>query len=219
MAEEPEDSTDAVMQSILTEAGGEEALTALLKAGGGYEAMMALHSLFNGGGEDAVEQLVSQPGGQVALEALLATPASPRGRQPVAGRGKRNTAQINREKEAERINRENGMIASRLIENSKPSLTVNTTFDDLRQRAHSCAVNRQREGSRIARENQRLAHRLAKPTRVALAPNAKPKPKASAARTGSVPTGWSRGVGGRLLPPPKQRWGNRPTYDAGEMQF
>jgi hypothetical protein len=208
------------MQSILAEAGGEEALTALLQAGGGYDAMMALHNLFSGGGEAAVEALVNQPGGQVALEALLATPASPRGRQKDVGaaRGKggsKNTGQINRDKEAERINRENGLIASRLVDNSKPFLTVNTQFDELRQRSHSCAVNRQREGSRIARENQRLAQRLAKPTRVALAPNA-PKQKP---RSGSVPTGWSRGVGGRLLPPPKQRWGNRPTYDAGEMQF
>jgi hypothetical protein len=75
-------------------------------------------------------------------------------------------------------------------------------------------VNRQRETSRIERENVKLAQRLAKPTRKELAPPRPPK-----GRSGSVPLGWSRGVGGRLLPPPKQRWGTQPAYDAGEMKF
>jgi len=73
--------------------------------------------------------------------------------------GKRNTALINREKEASRIARENDQIAMRMHDNShtRPFLTVNTQFDELRQLPHSCAVNRQRETSRIERENVKLA--------------------------------------------------------------
>lgn len=203
---------------------------ALLKNGGGYDGLMALHDLFLGGeeSEDAVGRLSQQPGGQAALQALVSTPASPRQKRGGGGGarpavqlqdvgGKRNTALINREKEASRIARENDQIAMRMHDNShtRPFLTVNTQFDELRQLPHSCAVNRQRETSRIERENVKLAARLAKPTRHELAP---PRPKAKA-RSGSVPLGWSRGVGGRLLPPPKQRWGTQPTYDAGEMKF
>jgi hypothetical protein len=219
-----EHKADEVMREILTQVGGQEALTAMLKAGGGYEGLMALHDLFLGTdeGEDAVKRLAEQPGGHDALQALLTTSASPRKKHAGGARAaphdpaKRNTALINREREASRIARENDQYAARMNEKSqtRPFLTMNTQFDELRQQPHSCAVNRQRESSRIERENVKLAQRLAKPTRHELAPPRPPK-----GRSGSVPPGWSRGVGGRLLPPPKQRWGTQKAYDAGEMKF
>jgi hypothetical protein len=219
-----EQKADAVMREILSQVGGQEALTAMLKAGGGYEGLMALHELFHGDGDGdgVVERLSEQPGGHAALQALVNTPSSPRQKRGGGARAgpqdvaKRNTALIQREREASRIARENDQNAVRMNEKSmaRPFLTVNKEFDELRQQPHSCAVNRQRETSRIERENVKLAQRLAKPTRHELAPPRPPK-----GRSGSVPVGWSRGVGGRLLPPPKQRWGKQPSYDAGEMKF
>lgn len=70
---------------------------------------------------------------------------------------------------------------------------------------NSNAINRRKKESQIAQENMGIAARIVG-TRAT-------RPKGQDQK---LPPGWTRGIGGRLLPPPKQRWGQGASYDAGD---
>eukprot|EP00397_Hematodinium_sp_SG-2012_P054325 GEMP01065418.1.p1 GENE.GEMP01065418.1~~GEMP01065418.1.p1 ORF type:complete len:172 (+),score=32.75 GEMP01065418.1:118-633(+) len=73
------------------------------------------------------------------------------------------------------------------------------------KRETSQTVNRRQEARRVDSENLKLADRLE---------NVRGSKIMCQKRGQDIPSGWTRGVGGRLLPPPKLRWGKR--YDAGD---
>lgn len=77
-----------------------------------------------------------------------------------------------------------------------------------RNRETSRSVNRRVEARRVDSENLKIADRLESIRIKSQCPARKGRD------TKEVPPGWTRGVGGRLLPPPKLRWGKR--YDAGD---
>eukprot|EP00931_Biecheleriopsis_adriatica_P116175 TRINITY_DN91853_c0_g1_i1.p1 TRINITY_DN91853_c0_g1~~TRINITY_DN91853_c0_g1_i1.p1 ORF type:complete len:176 (+),score=24.98 TRINITY_DN91853_c0_g1_i1:63-590(+) len=78
----------------------------------------------------------------------------------------------------------------------------------------SHSINRRRFQERVQKENAGIASRLVAQAsgRGSVDSPRRPKPRG---QDRSLPPGWTRGVGGRKLPPPKQRWSSR-TYDAGE---
>jgi len=69
----------------------------------------------------------------------------------------------------------------------------------------SNTINRRRFNEKVAQENQGIACRLSS-TGDRLRPRGQDH---------SMPPGYSRGVGGRVLPPPKLRWGSK-KFDAGD---
>lgn len=77
-----------------------------------------------------------------------------------------------------------------------------------RESSHS--INRRRLDQQIQRENAGIAMRISERRLVSCGPGPKK------AGDQAVPAGWTRGVGGRLMPPPRLRWGERPSYNAGE---
>merc|ERR1719198_1262105 len=116
------------------------------------------------------------------LGLLLRQQDAPRGRAKAAA-DRRSTRDINRERELERVARENARMCSRLLTtDSAPAFSRNPVFEKMRTKSHSAAVNRARESDRIQRENTKLAERLSKPTQ--------PKAAARSARSGSLPAGW-----------------------------
>lgn len=74
----------------------------------------------------------------------------------------------------------------------------------------SHAINRRKRENQIAQENMGIAARI-----VAKAGN-NARPARPRGQDQKLPPGWTRGIGGRLLPPPKQRWGQGPSFDAGD---
>lgn len=76
----------------------------------------------------------------------------------------------------------------------------------------SHAINRRKAEERIAQENMGIAARIVGCSGSATTRGAS-RPKGQDPK---LPSGWTRGIGGRLLPPPKQRWGAKPSYDAGD---
>lgn len=71
----------------------------------------------------------------------------------------------------------------------------------------SHGINRMKFEQKIAEENAGIAQRI-----LAQDKSGRSKPRGQDPR---LPAGWTRGVGGRLLPPVKQRWGTK-KFDAGE---
>jgi len=78
----------------------------------------------------------------------------------------------------------------------------------------SRSVNRRTEAQRVEHENMKMVGRLENihsgnsKQGTAKVPRGQLKDK-------NVPIGWTRGIGGRLLPPTKMRWKNS-QYDAGD---
>lgn len=77
-----------------------------------------------------------------------------------------------------------------------------------RFRETSRSVNQRHEARRVDSENLKMADRLENIRVKSTCPAKKSRDLKD------IPPGWTRGVGGRLLPPPKLRWGKK--YDAGE---
>merc|ERR1719356_1744499 len=71
-------------------------------------------------------------------------------------------------------------------------------------RESSYGINRKKFVQKTQHENMGIAIRLERARSCGQGPQQK-----------AVPAGWTRGVGGRLMPPPKMRWGEGPKYDAG----
>lgn len=96
-------------------------------------------------------------------------------------------------------------------------------------RQSSFAINKQREERRVHQENLKLVERLEKARGTPGAEGARASANGKANLTGGssaggarattrksgIPPGWTRGIGGQLMPPPKLRWGNQ-KYDAGD---
>ncbi|CAD7972336.1 unnamed protein product [Amoebophrya sp. A120] len=98
----------------------------------------------------------------------------------------------------------------------------------------SVAINRQREEQRVHQENVKIVERLerarglqgnanrtrggAPSQQQQLTSGAGVSSTGSAVKHKKLPPGWTRGVGGQMLPPPKQRWGTKQKYDAGDWQ-
>eukprot|EP00930_Biecheleria_cincta_P082859 TRINITY_DN72501_c0_g1_i1.p1 TRINITY_DN72501_c0_g1~~TRINITY_DN72501_c0_g1_i1.p1 ORF type:complete len:178 (+),score=40.24 TRINITY_DN72501_c0_g1_i1:48-581(+) len=77
----------------------------------------------------------------------------------------------------------------------------------------SSEINRRRQAEKVVQENQRIISRITEQSGF----KSGAASRASSSRRSSdrsLPPGWTRGVGGRAMPPPKQRWGK--SYDAGE---
>ncbi|CAE8732993.1 unnamed protein product [Polarella glacialis] len=70
----------------------------------------------------------------------------------------------------------------------------------------SQAINRKRFAQRVAKENAGIATRLSQPGARRIRGKGEDQ---------SLPPGWSRGLGGRMMPPPSQRWTSKP-FDAGD---
>jgi len=79
----------------------------------------------------------------------------------------------------------------------------------------SQSVNRRSEAQRVAHENMKMVGRL---DNIRCGKNSHGiVNKVGVHKNDNVPIGWTRGIGGRLLPPTKLRWKNS-QYDAGDWQ-
>lgn len=142
-----------------------------------------------------LRSLLSQ--GNLATTATVAT-AGRAG--PKAGGSKRKTSQALARERA--IDEGNQRLLSNM-QNASSCVPRSNTVPPRGSRESSHGVNRRMEASRVDSENLKMADRLEN-VRGGMAVGKKK----------DIPVGWTRGIGGRLLPPPKQRWGKK--YDAGE---
>lgn len=122
---------------------------------------------------------------------------------------------INRRKLEEKVLRDNQGIAARLAA-SKSCILPPLGSGRNGQQESSNQINRRRMAEKVQRENAGLLSRIEQPGR---ARSWGPSTVARKAGESELPKGWTRGIGGRAMPPPKMRWGTSPKYDAGEMAF
>lgn len=114
------------------------------------------------------------------------------------------TGIINRRRFDQRVQQENHGIAARLAERARSGGPGAEERDWPKE--SSVSINRRVRAQSIERENLGIAHRLQERAR-----SSGPVDRSAEAR---LPPGWTRGVGGRPMPPPRLRWG--PKHDAGD---
>lgn len=122
---------------------------------------------------------------------------------------RQSTQMINRRKSDEKVRQENANIASRLA-GSKSCILPPVALPRTDQQESSQSINRRKFAEKVQRENAHLVSRIEQPARA--------KSWGPPRRIGEseLPRGWTRGIGGRAMPPPKMRWGAAPKYDAGD---
>lgn len=140
-------------------------------------------------------------------------PPSPQGNRGLAhppdsgGYPRESSEGINRRKYDIKVRQENAGIAVRLAGSKScilPPLNLNAGQES------SQSINRRKFAEKVQRENASLVTRIEQPSRVrSLGP-------AQGAGEARLPKGWTRGIGGRAMPPPKLRWGTKPKFDAGD---
>lgn len=128
--------------------------------------------------------------------------------QHSAGYPRESSEGINRRKADQKIHQENAGIAVRLAGSKScilPPLNLRPGGQESSQ-----AINRRKFAEKVQRENASLVSRIEQPGRTrSLGP-----PRAVG--ESKLPPGWTRGIGGRAMPPPKLRWGTKPKFDAGD---
>lgn len=118
---------------------------------------------------------------------------------------------INRRRLDQQVQKENAGFAARLA--GSKSCILPPVSQRPGQQESSQSINRRKFAEKVQRENATIVARIEQPHRSkSWAP---PRMVGEA----ELPKGWSRGIGGRAMPPPKLRWGAKPKYDAGEMCF
>ncbi|CAD7935809.1 unnamed protein product [Amoebophrya sp. A25] len=122
-------------------------------------------------------------------------------------RPKNSSVTINRLREQQRVQQENIKIVQRLERargcgGGGPSTTPSSGSAPTRETSDT-------HGPALSAAARRASNSTRNPHAV---PGSVVGPK------GGIPKGWTRGIGGQLLPPPKMRWGAQKQYDAGAWQ-
>eukprot|EP00928_Gymnodinium_smaydae_P005476 TRINITY_DN11862_c0_g1_i1.p1 TRINITY_DN11862_c0_g1~~TRINITY_DN11862_c0_g1_i1.p1 ORF type:complete len:226 (+),score=56.30 TRINITY_DN11862_c0_g1_i1:63-740(+) len=160
--------------------------------------------------KELVAQAWSQQPAAPAPDAGFAKPplAPGRGRGPAP---KESSSSINRKRFEQLVQVENASNARRMTERARSSSLVRAGASSAASsRESSQSINRRRFQERLRQENAGIASRLDRASSCDRVPKLQQQGGAS-----KLPAGWTRGVGGRAMPPPKLRWGQGPSYDAG----
>merc|ERR1711920_388311 len=115
----------------------------------------------------------------------------------------------NRRKFEEKVHNENAGIAARLAD-AKSCVLPHVSQRTSGVQESSQAINRRKFHQKTQRENAGLLSRIENAGR------SKSWGPTRSVGDPQMPKGWTRGIGGRMMPPPKLRWGANPKYDAGE---
>jgi hypothetical protein len=128
---------------------------------------------------------------------------------PEAFASRENSQGINRRKFEEKVHSENAGMAARLAD-AKSCILPHAGQRAVGVQESSQAINRRRFHQKTQRENASLLNRIETAGRS--------KSWGPTRKVGDpeMPKGWTRGIGGRMMPPPKLRWGAAPKYDAGD---
>jgi len=142
------------------------------------------------------------PGAAAAGYPPLAQAAAERGYPRESSEG------INRRKYDMKVRQENAGLAVRLAGSKSCILPPLSNRQSVGQES-SQSINRRRMQEKVLNENARLVTRIEQPGRT--------RSLGSSRQVGdsALPPGWTRGIGGRAMPPPKLRWGSKPKFDAG----
>lgn len=116
---------------------------------------------------------------------------------------------INRRRLEDKVRQENMGIATRLA-GSKSCILPPLSQRPGQHQESSVSINRRKFDEKVQRENASLVARIERPSR---ASSCGPPRKVG---DPELPKGWTRGIGGRAMPPPKLRWGSGRKYDAGD---